>query len=77
MSEEPSNQSAWQARLHEIIFEAETPAGKAFDVSLLIVFESRAAHDAYQAAPRHLEFIERNASLWKGVRVFDSYLGAD
>lgn len=27
---------AWRARLHEIIFEAETPAGKAFDVALLI-----------------------------------------
>ena len=36
MAEEPSEQSAWRARLHEIIFEAETPAGKAFDVSLLV-----------------------------------------
>jgi voltage-gated potassium channel len=27
----------WRARLHEIIFEAETPAGKAFDVALLIL----------------------------------------
>lgn len=26
----------WRARLHEIIFEADTPAGKAFDVLLLI-----------------------------------------
>lgn len=26
----------WQRRLHEIIFEADTPAGKAFDVGLLI-----------------------------------------
>ena len=25
----------WQARLHEVIFEADTPAGKAFDVTLL------------------------------------------
>ncbi len=36
MSEAPSQQSPWQARLHEIIFEAETPAGKAFDVALLV-----------------------------------------
>lgn len=36
MAEETSPQSAWQARLHEIIFEAETPAGKAFDVGLLV-----------------------------------------
>lgn len=27
----------WRARLHEIIFEADTPAGKAFDVALLMV----------------------------------------
>jgi len=26
----------WQNKLHEIIFEADTPAGKAFDVALLI-----------------------------------------
>jgi voltage-gated potassium channel len=25
----------WQARLHEVIFEADTPAGKAFDICLL------------------------------------------
>jgi voltage-gated potassium channel len=36
MAEEPSEQSACRARLHEIIFEAETPAGKAFDVGLLV-----------------------------------------
>ena len=27
----------WRARLHEVIFEADTPAGKAFDVALLAV----------------------------------------
>jgi len=27
--------AAWRARLHEIIFEADTPAGKAFDIALL------------------------------------------
>ena len=26
----------WQQQLHEVIFEAETPAGKAFDVALLV-----------------------------------------
>jgi voltage-gated potassium channel len=26
----------WRARLHEIIFEADTPAGRAFDVGLLV-----------------------------------------
>lgn len=29
-------QQVWRQRLHEIIFEAETPAGKTFDVLLLI-----------------------------------------
>ena len=26
----------WRFRLHEIIFEADTPAGKAFDIGLLV-----------------------------------------
>ena len=26
----------WRERLHEVIFEADTPAGKAFDVGLLV-----------------------------------------
>lgn len=30
-------QSGWRDRLHEIIFEADTPAGKAFDIGLIIV----------------------------------------
>ena len=34
MKERP--QAAWRARLHEVIFEADTPAGKAFDVILLV-----------------------------------------
>jgi hypothetical protein len=45
-----------------------------FDVALHIVFENRAAHDAYQTAPRHLKFIEENKADWKKVRVFDSNL---
>jgi hypothetical protein len=45
-----------------------------FDVALHIVFESRAAHDAYQTAPRHQEFIAENKADWKKVRVFDSNL---
>lgn len=31
------SQPAWKKRLYEIIFEADTPGGKLFDVSLLIV----------------------------------------
>ncbi len=45
-----------------------------FDVCLNTVFSDRAAHDAYQIAPRHLEFIANNKATWKTVRVFDSDL---
>jgi len=47
-----------------------------FDVSLYVVFTDRAAHDAYQQNPRHLQFIEENKSNWKQVRVFDSNVAA-
>jgi hypothetical protein len=38
MSERDGNEelAPWRERLHEIIFEADTPAGKAFDVALLL-----------------------------------------
>ena len=45
-----------------------------FDVSLHCVFESRAAHDAYQTAERHLQFIEEQNANWSGVQVCDSNL---
>lgn len=32
-----STQKNWKARLHEIIYEADTPAGKLFDVVLLVI----------------------------------------
>ena len=34
---EPASLSSRRAQLHEIIFEADTPAGKAFDVALLVL----------------------------------------
>jgi len=45
-----------------------------FDVALHLVFKSKAAHDLYAKAERHLKFIEENKDNWKKVRVFDSYL---
>ncbi|MCH5378287.1 MAG: Dabb family protein, partial [Planctomycetes bacterium] len=45
-----------------------------FDVSLLVVFKNKAAHDVYQTNPRHLKFIDEYSGLWEKVRVFDSYL---
>jgi hypothetical protein len=43
-----------------------------FDVSLHILFESRAEHDAYQDDGQHHVFVERNKDNWANVRVFDS-----
>ena len=45
-----------------------------YDVALTIVFESHAAHDAYQTADRHEQFIAENATEWAKVRVFDTDL---
>lgn len=47
---------------------------RGYHVALNTVFADRAAHDAYQVAPRHLEFIEKYKPQWKQVRVFDSDL---
>jgi len=43
-----------------------------FDVALQIVFKDIKAHDKYQDAQRHLDFIAENKSNWTKVRVFDS-----
>ncbi len=47
---------------------------RGFEVGLHTVFSDRAAHDAYQVAPRHIEFIANNKPNWKAVRVFDTDL---
>lgn len=43
-----------------------------FDVGLHLVFTDQAAHDQYQEAPKHYQFIDENKENWAGVRVFDS-----
>jgi hypothetical protein len=43
-----------------------------FDVALVIVFDDRDAHDVYQNAPRHNEFIALEKENWAKVRVFDA-----
>lgn len=45
-----------------------------WDVGLHMVFKDHKAHDDYQVAPRHKQFIEENKSNWKQVRVFDTDL---
>ena len=54
--------------------ELNRPVNGDFDVSLHVVFEDRAAHDAYQVAERHLQFIKEQKETWAKVQVMDSYL---
>jgi hypothetical protein len=66
----------------EVFFAAGTRAedlnravnDRDFDVALHIVFRNKLAHDQYQDAARHKEFISGNQDNWKKVRVFDSLL---
>jgi hypothetical protein len=43
-----------------------------FDVGLLVLFADKAAHDRYQAAPGHIQFVEENKGSWEKSRVFDT-----
>ncbi len=52
--------------------ELDSEVNQDFDVSLHCILQDRPAHDVYQTAPRHLEFIESNKDNWAEVRVFDS-----
>jgi hypothetical protein len=45
-----------------------------FDVSVHLVFASKAALDKYHEHPRHQKFVDENKENWEKVRVFDSYL---
>ena len=45
-----------------------------FDVGLFILFEDRAAHDAYQISDLHQKFIGENRAKWTSSRVFDCYV---
>jgi hypothetical protein len=54
---------------------ADTERGvidRSYAVSWLNVFKDRAAQDAYQIDPLHLQFIEECSSLWSKVIVYDS-----
>lgn len=54
--------------------ELDRPVNHDFDVSLHTIFADREAHDAYQVAERHLQFIEENKEGWESVKVCDSLL---
>lgn len=37
MEQQPAPKKDWRSKLHEIIYEADTPAGKIFDIVLLVI----------------------------------------
>lgn len=45
-----------------------------FHVTMNVVFQDKAAHDAYQTFEPHQTFINENKANWKTVRVFDAYV---
>lgn len=49
---------------------------RGFDVGLHILFETYAAHNAYQTDEQHNIFVERNKDNWATVRVFDTRVNA-
>ena len=59
-----------------LVKELDRPVNvRDFDVALHLIFQTKAAHDAYQVAPLHEQFIAENKDNWKNVRVFDSFVG--
>ena len=57
-----------------LVQELERPVNvRDFHVGLLVVFKDKPAHDDYQVAKLHLQFIEENKPSWDKVRVFDTY----
>ncbi len=45
-----------------------------FHVGLHVVFADKPYHDKYQAAEKHITFVDRNKGNWVKVRVFDTYI---
>jgi hypothetical protein len=42
-----------------------------YTYGLSLMFKDLADHDLYQAEPIHLAFVEKNASIWTRVMVYD------
>jgi len=45
---------------------------RSYSYSLLLVFENKAAHDAYQPHPIHQKFVETCSPLWDKVLIYDA-----
>jgi hypothetical protein len=43
-----------------------------YDAALHIMFRDRAALDAYLVSSKHVAFMDKHASNWQSIRVFDS-----
>ena len=48
------------------------PIDNSYDISLLVMLDDMAAHDAYQVDPIHLDFIEQFSSFWTKVQIYDA-----
>jgi hypothetical protein len=42
-----------------------------YDYGIVLMFDSLAAHDRYQASQTHIEFLQNCATMWKRVQVYD------
>lgn len=62
-------------QMHHIGVPADTNRDvidRSYAVSWLLVFGNKAAQDAYQEDPVHLDFVKNYSHLWKKVVVYDS-----
>lgn len=63
-----AHNTSWRTRLHEIIFEADTPAGKAFDVALIVVIFASVAVVVLSTLPSAK--VEPYATVYRGLEWF-------
>jgi hypothetical protein len=45
---------------------------RSYSYALAVIFDDRAAHDAYQAHPDHAQFLQDCAAFWKRLVIYDS-----
>jgi hypothetical protein len=45
---------------------------RSYSYAELLIFRDQAAHDRYQVHPTHRHFVERCATFWKRVVIYDS-----
>ena len=45
---------------------------RSYSFAEILIFEDRAAHDAYQVHPTHRRFAERCSTFWRRIAIYDS-----